>query len=488
MATFFNEYFGVLQDEVDDYGAFNISIINDLPLFIDPFLLFNSDNPEYKALHDQILKYIIFLRDAVIADRVNDDLVKAWFHFPEVRQNWLGFSLTGNGGTGLGADFAIALRANLASLFADFGVEKITESSHLEKVCLVRDGVGRDNVSDFTTNLILDFLCKYTQEFASLHIDPALRRTVWVKKAVFNYKTQSWERRSYDLPWMGNDFVLLTPMDILTRDENWINRTDMIRDFERIPVAIPDAELRGQVFNYFQSILSRPQTRAPSQKDRDAAAARTLLQFPQLMDYYIKLKEDAGDEAADVSAEKVALTRFVFEKQVRELQQTLVAESAFYSTAGGTYLEAHQRLAYLKDVIENKGGHRIFYHDGRSIQRESDLQILYRFVWFGTPSDVGREANDGRGPVDFKVSRGRDKTLVEMKLAKNSALERNLQKQLPIYQAASDAQHGIKAIIYFSAQEKAHVEGILDKLKILGHKDIVLIDARSDNKPSGSKA
>jgi hypothetical protein len=71
-------FFGVSQDQVDDYGAFNISIINDLPLFIDPFLLFNSDKPEYKSLHDGILIYIIFLRDAVVDRRVNDDLVKAW--------------------------------------------------------------------------------------------------------------------------------------------------------------------------------------------------------------------------------------------------------------------------------------------------------------------------------------------------------------------------------------------------------------------------
>jgi len=161
MATFFNEYFGVSQDQVDDYGAFNVSIINDLPLFIDPFLLFNSDKPDYRALHDGILKYIIFLRDAVIERRVNDDLVKAWFYFPEVKQNWLGFSLKGNGGTGLGAEFAVALRANLATLFADFGDEQVTQSSHLEKVCLVRDGVGRDNISDFTVNLTLDFLCRY---------------------------------------------------------------------------------------------------------------------------------------------------------------------------------------------------------------------------------------------------------------------------------------------------------------------------------------
>jgi hypothetical protein len=87
------------------------------------------------------------------------------------------------------------------------------------------------------------------------------------------------------------------------------------------------------------------------------------------------------------------------------------------------------------------------------------------------------------------MSRGaKDKTLIEMKLAKNTGLERNLERQLPIYQAASDAKNGIKTIIFFSAEEKARVEGILDKLGILGHRDVVLIDARNDNKPSGSKA
>ena len=99
MATYFNEYFGVPRDALDDYGAFNVSIINDLPLFIDPFLLFQSTKPEYKALHSEILAYIIFLRDQVIAGRINKDLIAAWFCFSEVRQNWLGFSLVGNGGS-----------------------------------------------------------------------------------------------------------------------------------------------------------------------------------------------------------------------------------------------------------------------------------------------------------------------------------------------------------------------------------------------------
>lgn len=78
-------------------------------------------------------------------------------------------------------------------------------------------------------------------------------------------------------------------------------------------------------------------------------------------------------------------------------------------------------------------------------------------------------------------------TPVEMKLAKNTALERNLERQVPIYMAAGDAQAGIKAIIFFTDQEERRATGILDKLGLLYHKDIVLIDARADNKPSGSK-
>ena len=458
MGTFFSDFFKVEPDLIDDYGAFNVSMVNDLPLFIDPFLLFNSDTPEYQKLHQGILRYIIFLRDAVVDDRVTDNLERAWFMFPEVRQNWLGFSLVGNGGSGLGKDFARALRANLRKLFRNFGEETVTRGSHIEKVCLVRDGVGRDNISDFSVNLVLDFLCQYTQDFAQAHIDTTLRRKVWIEKARFNYETESWARVQYDLPWINGDFVLLTPKDILTRDENWINRNDMVRDFERIPPAIDNSALRGQVSNYFHRVLAKPRNRYPNQKERADAAARTLIEFPQLLDYYIKLKEDSGDQAADVSAEKIQETQIIFGEHVRQLQELLAKHTLYYGTDQNTHSEAHKRLAYLKDVIENKGGHRLFYHNGKAVTRESDLHILFRFVWFGSPSDVGTEANDGRGPVDYKISRGaKDKTLVEMKLASNTALERNLQKQLPIYQAASDAKHGIKAIIYFSGPEKRRV-------------------------------
>ncbi len=491
MATFFTDTFGINPEILDDYGAFDISIVNDLPLFIDPFLLFHSEKPDYQALHRQIINYLIFLRDRAAEGQANIGALRNWYCFPEVKQNWLGFSTVGNGGSGLGIDFAQELHKNLNALFSDFGKEKITESSHIEKVCLIADGVGRDNISDFVTNLIQDFLYRYTEEFGKEHLAHDQVREVIINRAAFNYTTETWERRKYVLPWLNGDHILLTPKDMLTRDDNWINRSDLIGKFEEIPTAITDATLRAAVSNYFYRALAarKKPNKHPSRGERDEAAAETIRQFPALIDYYIKFKEMRGDDAAQLSTERVLLTELQFSKRLREILHPLLSQTDFYKIAGGTYAEAHTRLAFLKHVIEDMGGWRIFYDDqGNAFGRERDLQILYRLVWFGTPSNVGAEANDGRGPVDFNISKGRNKTLVEMKLASNSRLEANLASQLEIYQLSADAERGIKAIIYFDESQYSRVSKILKKLRLQDNKDIVLIDACSDNKPSASKA
>ena len=63
MATYFSEYFGAGRKALRRHGAFDISLVTDLPLFIDPFLLFNSRKKRYKQLHQDILNYLAFLRD-----------------------------------------------------------------------------------------------------------------------------------------------------------------------------------------------------------------------------------------------------------------------------------------------------------------------------------------------------------------------------------------------------------------------------------------
>src|SRR5450759_5230357 len=488
MKTFFSDHFDVAPKALERYGAFNVSLVTDLPLFIDPFLLFNSKKKRYRVLHDGIIQYLTFLRDKAADGNLTPALIDAWYRFPEVKQNWFGFSVTGNAGSGLGRDFARALHENLHRLFPDFGAEAITKGSHLEKLCLINSGVGRDNISDFTTNLIKGFLCEYTQAFALKHLKAEYQRSIAIRKVRFNYDTETWESLKYVLPWVNNDYVLLCPKDILTKDENWINKDDLFSDFSDIPNAILDDELRGQINNYFAKVLVRDKRKEPTAKQLVEAARRTILEYPALIDYYIKYKEEHGDEAENLSSAKVKFSEYLYIAQIKELQAKLQKESTFYETLGNTYDEAKHRLEYLRDVIENKGGHRMFYPNGQPLQREADLQIMYRLVWIGTTSDISREVNDGRGPADFKVSRGAtDKTIVEFKLAKNTQLRRNLEKQAAIYQRASDAKRSLKAILYFSALELRKVEKILKTIGLYGNPDIVLIDERRDNKPSGSR-
>lgn len=489
--VYFSDFFDVPYEEVEAYGAFDVSLINDLPLFVDPFLLFNSEKPEYKALHDSMIYYLRFLRDVSIEERVNDGLLLSWFMFSEVKQNWLGFSIAGNKGSGLGIDFARVLNRNLYKIFSDFGSEKVTKGSHLEKLCLIGSGIGRDNISDFTTNLIKEYLLNYTQSFALEHLSKKQRRIVKVPKVHFNYGTQTWQPGEFELPYVLNDYVILTPSEMLTREDIWINRNDMVRDYRRILNSVSNDQLRAQLNNYLYNVLhSLPLLKKPTQKDKDEAVLAAYREFPELLDYYIRFKEDNGDKAVEQSDKFVSESKQFYIKQINDFVEELNKITGFYKIIGTTYDEARARVLFLKDVIENKGGHRIFYDAaGKPIRKESDVQILYRLTWFGTPSDISREVNDGRGPVDYKASRGAfDKTLVEFKLASNSQLEKNLQHQVDIYQKASDAPKAIKVIFYFSGQELNKVYSILKRLQLTDSKDIILIDARKDNKPSGSKA
>lgn len=125
---YFSDYFGIDQDIVESYGAVNISLINDIPLFVDPFLLFNSEKEEYRKIHNEIIRYLFFLqKQAEKSEILSSGMMSSWYIFSEIKQTWLGFSLDGNGGRGLGRDFAINLYKGLKTIFSGFGKEKVTK-------------------------------------------------------------------------------------------------------------------------------------------------------------------------------------------------------------------------------------------------------------------------------------------------------------------------------------------------------------------------
>lgn len=497
--VYFSDFFEVSPHLIEQYGALNISLINDLPLFVDPFLLFNSSKSEYKKLHGEMLKYLCFLRDQSLEkkEQMPRGLLSAWYSFPEIKQTWLGFSTKGNSGKGPGFDFAESLHASLSGPFQDFDNSTISHP-HIEKFCLIKEGIGRDNISDFVTNLIHGFLLDYTQTFSQKYINPVFLKKRTVNHVSFNYDTHSWMSGTFLLPCLNDDYVLLTPRDILTKDQNWINKKDLALKFLDIAYSIPNEQLRSQLNNYFHSVLPTRKTKKGLPKENSLtekmmAISETIRQYPILLDYYLKYKEDHGKEATTLANCHVEEIEDVFIYQLRKFIAYLQQHTSFYDIETNSKEATLKRIMYLKDCIEHKGCHSIFYHKKEPIGTENYLQIMFRLTWYNSRFDVNREVNNGRGPVDYKISYGSaDMSLVEFKLASNSQLERNLSHQLEIYQRSNQVSDGkvtgFKVIIYFNDKQYERVRKILAKIGKTNDPNIILIDASLDNKISASKA
>jgi len=419
----------------------------------------------------------------------------SWYKFSEVKQNWLGYSISGNKGSGLGMKFGETMSSNMHKVYNDLNNEIITTTSHIEKVGLFQLGVGRDNISDFSCNLIKSFLLNYTQTFALKYLKKEQTRKVNVDKVYFDYKLERWCPQIFTLPYYNNDHIILTPKDILTKDENWINSYDLKGNFLDICGTIPNEQLRSEINNFYRKHLPAPviigkgnnkRMKEPNQREKAKAASDTIQQYPEILNYYIKSKEENKEGAINLSKENVNKVETIFKNNIQFLVD-LLKQTNFYSMLPlSSYEEAMKRVLFMKDVIENKDGYRIFYHKGIPIKKEADLQLIYRFTWFESPMDVNREVNNGRGPVDYSISNGSsNKSLVEFKLASNSKLKMNLKNQVEIYKKASGTSKSITVILYFNAVELLKINQTLNDLELNNSENIVLIDA-GDNKPSAS--
>ena len=251
----------------------------------------------------------------------------------------------------------------------------------------------------------------------------------------------------------------------------------MIRKYAHLPVAAHDDQLRSQVDHYFKKQLSKK----PTPRERDEAAAKTYRQFPILIDLYLRIKENEGDRAEAVSAERVAETDALFVEQLKKLVAEIYEKTDFFKKPISTYEEALLRAKHFKHYIEHQDGYRLINRNGQPFSTESEVQLFFGLAWFGTDFDVNREPNNGRGPVDFKISNGAaDKSLVEFKLGSNSQLKRNLQNQVPIYEAANQTKKSLKVIVCYTQEQQDKVSKILTDLNLANHCLLYTSDAADE--------
>lgn len=505
MKLLFSDFFEISEDIVEVYGAFNISLVCDLPLFIDPFRIFNSDLKEYKILHEQIIKYLVFLRDKSIFEELEEGLIEDWYRFPEVKQNWFGYSKTSNNGSGLGPKFAKSLNRNFRILNR-FGEETISKS-HLEKLTLINDGVGRDNISDFTTNLIKEFLLNYSQSFARKYLAPKFRQIHAISKVRFNYDTESWVDELFELPNYENtikdNYVLLTPVNLLTKDETWINRNDMLSRFQKVTNSISNEALKAKLNYFFRNKLSEivPKEKEPAGKSRKSAkkdkepaakykiqaANDAIEQYPEFLDYFVKYKEEHGYEAESVSSLKVVESKLLYLIQFSQLAKILTDTTDFYKISNVSFDSCFNKLNLLKDIVENGDGNEIFHFGGKPIEDEDNLSILFRMTWKAdkrkTNSDIDTSAE-----IITTWKKSKTKLKIVLKLSTNTKIKQTFEKLRDVYNESLNEQEYILVIVHYTDEELNSIQYLLNSMGMGEHKNIIFINAGIDENFSEKKS
>lgn len=213
-------------------------------------------------------------------------------------------------------------------------------------------------------------------------------------------------------------------------------------------------------------------------------------EYPELYDYYVKLRESDTEEIKMASLKEL-------NTQVAKIiinSKRIINTFNDHEYSGYEGLTAQEegvnRLKYFKHIIEDCDAYKNFYVDGKCIALENDLQRMFKLVWYGTSFKADFETNNGRGPADVVVSKGQsNQCIIEFKLASNSRLP-HVFEQVSIYEKANNAEGSLIAIFYFTQQEYGKIHRMI---KDLGYEEnigesIFLIDCRDDNKPSASKA
>lgn len=208
-----------IQSEVD-FVIPDLTV--DLPLSIDPFLLFKSRDEQLRDLHAKILS--IFNQGVRSFREGRREDLDRLIDFPEVDEIGFGYSYGRIKGSGLGW---LLNRLLTETLVASPALQE-RGLRHVEELQLVSIGVGPDRVSDIAGNVLKSFLIEYTQQQAAIWNIPT--KTSLPVQHIFDFATWDWSDGYFDLPLNPESGlpIILVPRRIV-RLLPWINYDDYAR-------------------------------------------------------------------------------------------------------------------------------------------------------------------------------------------------------------------------------------------------------------------
>jgi hypothetical protein len=215
-----SDVFGLVirQDEVDFVVP---HLREDLPLYLDPFLLWKSDRPDYQELHAALLGFVDQVRQHVVAGRTT----KARTLLAEVSEPvelGLGYAA----GTKRGSALGPAIITSIVETIGQIPQLEASGLDHLEMLALLVPGIAEDRISDLTASVIKGWLANFTERRCEDYGIPTAkyRLTTWDPARL------DWRPVDARLPYNPHDGspVLLAPLAVLRRLP-WINYGDYYR-------------------------------------------------------------------------------------------------------------------------------------------------------------------------------------------------------------------------------------------------------------------
>lgn len=194
----------------------------DIPLYVDPFLIWKSPSLADKGLHQMIIAAFNNL-GALVRNGNIGEAVEQLIAASECDEVGLGNSATRQGKR-IGRKSA----EEVLSLFQKIPYYRENGFRHFEEIQLFVDDIGKDRVSDIACNFMKSFLIDYThQECSGLGIS---MKDVKVD-SVYNHSKRNFESITVELPVHPETQspLLLVPKRWL-RHTPWINYDSYFRD------------------------------------------------------------------------------------------------------------------------------------------------------------------------------------------------------------------------------------------------------------------
>ncbi len=428
----FSDYFSIDPARTAKLAVFDPLLDIDLPFAIDPKLLDDSNAPELTGAYEDILLHFRSIISLVSASQTPDD--KCWreaesrLDFHEFKGPCLGFS----DGSAAGRGWGSVTRRQVLRTLKDIVTAGLIDPHLFELLGVFEDNIGADLISDMIGTILRPRLCEYTKRVAGV-------LGVATKPVVIDGKT--WQLPTFRRDNSDKDtYLILVPEDILSEMPVALDRRDVpvVAGYnERVR-----QELNSKFGSDWHKIVIKKKSAA---RDALLTDANVLRKF---VERYDKKEAVPYDFSSDPKNQRLWYSVARAFLDAGSPPQLSLGEDPSNSDVVAVVM---QIIAAFKRNVEHNELYLSFYNDDGSPRNERIIQRTFQAVarayCEANNLDLAPETNAGRGPVDFKMSRGVRRVLVEFKRSGHHRLLHGFRKQLSAYEQAEGSSPSIYVII-----------------------------------------